>query len=158
MLFFWGEWTVANLKLLIYKLGTFGQSWCNFFLRNTNTLLPSSGQNLNCTWAGIIHYGLSLACQRWRYKKNIKKQLFFSLYELLPDLLCFILLHSFRISTNFKVFPFKWYQEYAYPCHQVLAVRFGDVILGSKMGRKKKRGGSLRGPILSWVDGQGAGT
>ena len=28
-----------------------------------HTLMSSSGQNLNCTWAGIIHYGLSFAFQ-----------------------------------------------------------------------------------------------
>ena len=32
-----------------------------------------------------------------------------------PDLLCYILLHSIHIYTNFRVFSFKWYQEYAYP-------------------------------------------
>ena len=44
-----------------------------------------------------------------------KDWLVFSLYFFLPDLL-FSILYSIHISTNFKVFPFKWYQEYAYPC------------------------------------------
>ena len=34
----------------------------------------------------------------------------------LYQIYCVILLHSIHISTNFIVFPFKWYQEYAYPC------------------------------------------
>jgi hypothetical protein len=126
-------------KLLINKLGTFGQSWYNTLNRNTMvhcislklctyTLLPSSGQNLNCTWAGIIQYGLSLAFQRWWYQKNEKRIFFLCI---LPDLMCYILLHSFHISTNFKVFPFKWYQENAYPTSgpELQAVRFGYVIL-----------------------------
>jgi hypothetical protein len=39
-----------------------------------------------------------------------KDQLVLSLYFLLPDLMCYILLHSIHISTNFNVFPFKWQQ------------------------------------------------
>jgi hypothetical protein len=46
----------------------------------------------------------------------------FCLYYLLPALMCYILLNSFHISTNFKVFPFKWYQEYAYPCFRAWAM------------------------------------
>ena len=34
-------------------------------------------QNLNCSWAGIIHHGLSLAFQRW-YKKKILFELSFT--------------------------------------------------------------------------------
>ena len=45
-----------------------------------------------------------------------RKRMFISLYFILPDLLCYILLHSIHISTKFRVFPFKWYQEYANPC------------------------------------------
>jgi hypothetical protein len=110
--------------MLINKLGTFGQSRYNILNRNTmvhwislnyaHTLMPSSDQNLNYTWAGIIHYILSLAFQTW-YEKNTKESFFF-IYDILPVLVCYILLDSFHISIKFKVFPFKWYQEYAYPC------------------------------------------
>ena len=54
-------------------------------------------------------------------QKNTKERLFFPLYYLLPDLLCYILLQSFNISTNLKVFPFKWCQAYAYPCFRAWA-------------------------------------
>ena len=47
-----------------------------------------------------------------------KKMVGFSLYCLLTDLLCYILLHSFHIYTNFKVFPFRkcisWLQGLSY--------------------------------------------
>ena len=36
-----------------------------------------------------------------------RKCMFISLYFLLPDLLCYILLHSIHISTKFRVFPFQ---------------------------------------------------
>jgi hypothetical protein len=35
--------------------------------------------------------------------ENYKKNVFFSMYYLLPDLMCFILLDSFQISINFSV-------------------------------------------------------
>uniref|UniRef100_A0A8C8IUB5 Transporter n=1 Tax=Oncorhynchus tshawytscha TaxID=74940 RepID=A0A8C8IUB5_ONCTS len=41
-------------------------------------------------------------------QKINRKRMFFCLYYVLPDLMCYILLHSFHISTKFKVFPFKW--------------------------------------------------
>jgi hypothetical protein len=68
--------------------------------------------------------------------------IFFYLYYLLPDQLCYILLHSLNISTNFKLFPFKWYQEYAYPCIRSWA-RFQQVILGEN----GKKGRILKGII-----------
>ena len=37
-----------------------------------------------------------------------RKRVFISLYFLLPDLLCYILLHSIHIYTNFRVFSIKW--------------------------------------------------
>jgi hypothetical protein len=43
-----------------------------------------------------------------------KHRLVLSLYFLLPDLLCYILLHSIHISTNFKVFPFELLQGLSY--------------------------------------------
>jgi hypothetical protein len=69
-----------------------------------HTLLPSCGHHRN--------YNQS---DGWHFKDGGQKtKCFFSLYFILPDLLCFILLQSIHISTNFKVFPFKWFQEYAY--------------------------------------------
>ena len=54
------------------------------------------------------------------------------MYYFLPDLMCYILLHSYNIFTNFKVFPFKWYQEMHVLASgpELQAVRFGYVILG----------------------------
>ena len=60
---------------------------------------------------------------------RVQKRLFFSLYYLLPDLLCYIILHPFHISTNFKVFPFKWYKEYMH----IFALNFSAKI--EKNGR-----------------------
>ena len=77
-----------------------------------------------------------------------RKNMFFFNVLSKPDLLCYILLHSIHIYTNFRVFYFKWYQEYAYPCFRICisllpelqAVRFGYVILGGNW----KRGGILK--------------
>jgi hypothetical protein len=107
---FWHIWAV---------LIQYFEQKCNGLLDQSKTLHIQC-QNLNCTWAGIIYYGLSHAFQRWWYKQK-KEWLFCSLYYHLPDLMCYILLHSFHISTNFKVFPFKWYQYYAYPCFRAWA-------------------------------------
>uniref|UniRef100_A0A673W3H0 Tetratricopeptide repeat protein 39B n=1 Tax=Salmo trutta TaxID=8032 RepID=A0A673W3H0_SALTR len=62
-------------------------------------------------------------------EKTEEETVVFSLYYLLPDLLCYILLHSFHISTNFKVFPFKWYQEYAYPCFSERRIRYDHYLI-----------------------------
>ena len=67
-----------------------------------HTLLPSCGRHRNYNQSDGQLWDLTVAFQRWWQKK---KRLFFSLYFLLPDLLCYILLHSIHISTNFKVFP-----------------------------------------------------
>ena len=118
---FW-IWKVINKQfrhIWTFLMQNFEQK-CNSSLDQSNTLhihcCHLVAKNLNCSWAGIIHDGLSLAFQRWWYKKNAKERFFFSLYYLLPDLLCYILLNPFHISTNLKEFPFKWYQEYTYPC------------------------------------------
>jgi hypothetical protein len=68
------ESTHYELKhVLIKQLGTFGQSWTTFW---TDTVCNGSNrsvwnfahtlhiQNMNCTWAGIMHYGLCLAFQK----------------------------------------------------------------------------------------------
>ena len=99
-------------KLIINKLGTFGQSWqnfehkCNGSLDQSKTLHIhwSKSQNLNCTWAGIIvtYYGFSLAFQRWWHKKKYKRAVG-CFFVLLPDPDCVILnieWHSFHISIK----------------------------------------------------------
>ena len=127
---------------LINKLGTFGQCWYNILNRNAmvhwisknfaHSLMPSSGQNLNCTWAGLIHYGLSLAFQRWWYK-NIQKNGWFFLR--------IIFYQIYWVIFNYILFTFPWPSK----CFlsngtknmhirasgpELQAVRFGYVILG----------------------------
>jgi hypothetical protein len=68
-------------------------------------------------------------------QKNETKQLAFPLYYLLPDLMCSILLHSFHISTSFKVFPFKYMKHILASGPELQAVRFGYVILGENVKR-----------------------
>jgi hypothetical protein len=120
---FWKEmqWFIGSVKMFAH------------------TLLPSSDQNLNSTWAWIIHYGLSLAFQRWWYKKNTKERLFFSLYYLLPDLLFPYIPFTFPHTS-------KCFLSYSTKNMHILASgpelqagRFGYVILG------ENQGGSLRG-------------
>jgi hypothetical protein len=48
-------------------------------------LCTSSGQNLNCSWAGIIHDGLSLAFQKGWYKKIQNNSWLFKNYLLTPE-------------------------------------------------------------------------
>jgi hypothetical protein len=113
-------------KLLIDKLGTFGQSSHKCLNRNAMFRLISLKL---CTYTAALKWPKSKLHLSWNntfwpfsciskmmHKKNTIEGLFLSLYYLLPDLLCYIRLHSFHISTKFKVFLFKWYQEYAYSC------------------------------------------
>ena len=106
----WHIWADLIQNTVQYCNASLGQS------ATLDTLLPSSGQNLYCTQTALLNHGLFLAFQRlWNKQKKLKTHVL-GLYFLLPDLMCYVLLNSYIISTNFKVFPFKGYQEYAYPC------------------------------------------
>jgi hypothetical protein len=129
-------------KLLINKLVTFGQSWYNTFNRQAmvhwiNLKLCTytaalSVQNLNCTWAGITHYGLFLAFQRSWYEKIQKKGCFF---------LCIIFYQIYCVIFSYIPFTFpqtsKCFLSNGTKNMHILAseselhtVRFGYVILG----------------------------
>ena len=60
-------------------------------------------------------------------KKYERTVVVFSLYYLLPDLLCYILLHSFHISINVSV------SFLLASGPELQAVRFGYVILGENV-------------------------
>jgi hypothetical protein len=109
---------------------------CNGSLDQSKTL--HSGQNLNCTWAGIIHYSLSLAFQRWWYKK-IQNNGVFSLCVIFYQIYCVIF---FEIPFTFPQFSKCFLSNGTNSMHilysglDLQAVRFGYVILGKNWKEK----------------------
>ena len=66
---------------------------------------------------------------------KIKNKKFISLYYLLPDLMCYILLHSFHISTTSKCFLSNGIKNMDILASgaELQAVRFGYVLLGEHL-------------------------
>ena len=102
-------------------------------------LLPSSGKNLNCSRAGIIQCGLSLAIQRY---KILKKSCFF-LRIIFYQIYCVIFFYiQFTFPQTSKCFFSNGIKNMHILASglELQAVRFG-----CHFRRKlKKRGGSLR--------------
>ena len=112
-------------------------------------MFQSKTLHIDCWPKCILHLGWNNTL--WPFscisKMKVQKNRFvFSLYYLLTDLLCFILLHSFHISTNFKVFPFKCYQEYAYPFFRACATGSSIWVCHFLVKKKEKGGRSLLTP------------
>ena len=76
-------------------------------------LLTSSGQNQNCAW-GWNNTLWPFSC----ISKIIvqKKHVFFLLCMIFYQIYCVMFSYINSIFPQTSVFPFKWYQEYAYPC------------------------------------------
>jgi hypothetical protein len=110
-------------------------------------LLTPCGSHRNCILGARVQYAPILSIVRaWALKKKILVGFYF--YFLLPYRLCYILLHYFNISTNFKVFSFPMYQLYAYPGFRAWAT--GSLLWECHSGRNwEKRDLAL---INSWVE------
>ena len=89
------------------------------------------GQHLNCTWAGIIHYVLSPAFQRW-----YKKKTFFGGGFIFYHIYCVIFSHiPFTFPQTSKCFLSNGTTNMHIFASgpELQAVRFGYVILGENV-------------------------
>ena len=90
-------------KLFINQLGTFGQPWCKIL--NRNAMVHWISLKL-CTYTDAIYWPKCKLCLDWNntlwpfsciskmmVQKKYKNPCFSSLYYLLSDLMCYILLH-----------------------------------------------------------------
>ena len=83
-----------------------------------------------CTYTAAIQWPKSKLCLGWNstlWPFFCNTQMLFSFYYLLPDILCNILLHSFHISTNFKVYPFQMVPRICISLLQGLSYRHLDL-------------------------------
>ena len=113
--------------------------------------MPSSGQNINCTWAGIIHYGLYFAFQRRWYKKIYKIMFFFCLCIIFYQICCVIFSYiPFTFPYTSKCFRLNGTKNMYILASgpELLAVRFGYAILGENW---RKGGGSSIGSLTLFV-------
>ena len=86
--------------------------WKLSFWNFAQVLLPSYNFSLKLSPSSYLNVCFILFILKMIQKR---KNVWFFIVLSKPDLLCYILLHSIHIYTNFSLFSFKWYQEYAYP-------------------------------------------